>query len=77
MLALQRQVEATWVATLDNDSTLCLDHGPELDIEPVAVELAFALVVFASSILRSSLASMPRTMKHIGVAATRDESSMA
>ena len=44
MLALQRQVEATWVATLDNDSVLCRDHGPELDVEPLGVELSFALV---------------------------------
>jgi hypothetical protein len=44
MLALQRQVETTWVATFENDSVLCRDHGPELDIEPVGVELAFALV---------------------------------
>jgi hypothetical protein len=44
MLALQRQVEATWVATFENDSVLCREHGPELDIEPVGVELAFALV---------------------------------
>jgi hypothetical protein len=44
MLALQRQVAATWVATFEHDSVLCRDHGLELDIEPVGVELAFALV---------------------------------
>jgi hypothetical protein len=44
MLALQRQVAATWLATLDNVSGLCRTHGPELDIEPVGVELAFALI---------------------------------
>ena len=44
MLALQRQVEAAWLATLENDSVLCRDHGPELDLEPLGVELAFALV---------------------------------
>jgi hypothetical protein len=44
MLALQRQVRATWLATLENDSVLCREHGPELDLEPLGVELAFALV---------------------------------
>jgi hypothetical protein len=44
MLALQRQTARTWTATFDNDSSLCRVHGLELDLEPVAVELAFALV---------------------------------
>jgi hypothetical protein len=44
MLALQRQVEATWLATLNHDSVLCQDHGLEVDIEPLGVELTFALI---------------------------------
>jgi hypothetical protein len=44
MLALQRQVARTWLATFDNDSSMCRVHGLELDLEPIAVELAFALV---------------------------------
>jgi hypothetical protein len=44
MLALQSQVARTWLATFDNDSSMCRVHGLELDLEPVAVELAFALV---------------------------------
>ena len=37
-------VGATWLATMENDSVLCRDHGPELDLAPLSVELAFALV---------------------------------
>lgn len=44
MFALQRQVRATWIATIDNATSLCEDHGMEVDVEPVAVELTFALV---------------------------------
>ena len=44
MLALQRQVRASWLATLENDTTLCREHGLEVDLEPLGVEVAFALV---------------------------------
>ena len=44
MLALQRQVRATWIATVDNNSVLCRTHGVEPDVAPVGVELALALV---------------------------------
>ena len=44
MLALQRQVRATWIATVDNNSVLCRTHGIESDVAPVGVELALALV---------------------------------
>jgi hypothetical protein len=44
MLALQRQVRASWLATLENDTALCREHGLEIDLEPLGIEVAFALV---------------------------------
>lgn len=43
MHALQRQVLATWLATTETDTTLCRDHGLEVDAEAVAIESAFAV----------------------------------
>jgi hypothetical protein len=44
MLSLPRRVEATWWATLNHDSVLCREHGPELDLAPFGAELAPALL---------------------------------
>lgn len=43
MHALQRQVRATWFATIETDTTLCRDHGLEVEAEAVAIEAAFAV----------------------------------
>lgn len=43
MHALQRQVLATWMATTQTDTTLCQEHGLEVDAESVAIETAFAV----------------------------------
>ena len=43
MHALQRQVRATWLATVETDTTLCRDHGLEVEAEAVAIESAFAV----------------------------------